>query len=82
MNKRNTHIEASDGIDVSLMGYTHSDLRMEAALTRFVEAEPQVQLDAAQAQPAQVAEKWWQAGWRILNTDIFELWRLMWPKKH
>ena len=76
MNKRNILIEASDGIDVSMMGYTHSDLRMTASLSpqKFIETPPVV------AQPEPTPERWWQTAWRILNTDIFELWRRYGPK--
>ena len=74
MNKRNILIEASDGIDASMMGYTHADLRMTASLA------PRDLIKTLPVVSPLTPERWWQTAWRILNTDIFELWRRYGPK--
>ena len=75
MERRHILIEATDGIDVCFMGYTHSSVRQTLAGKRPAFVEEVV----AEPIPALV-ERWWQAAWRILNTDIFELWRTYGPK--
>lgn len=76
MDRRRILIEASDGTDASLMGYTHAELRQDLGpVLRFIES-----LDEPAPTPSPARERWWQAAWRILNTDIFELWRTYGPK--
>ena len=71
--RHHTLIEASDGVDVNLMGYFHASVRHTPAGAPKV-AEPIVVAVEVPA-PTRPVERWWQAAWRILNTDIFELWR-------
>lgn len=76
--RHHTLIEASDGRDVNLMGYFHASVRNTFAGPHpFV--EPNVIVEEL-TQPTPPPERWWQAMWRILNTDIFELWRTYGPK--
>ena len=69
MERRHILIEATDGTDTCFMGYTHSSVRHELSKSTFIEEVVE------QPTPVAPAEKWWQATWRILNMDIFELWR-------
>ena len=71
MERRHILIEDTDGTDVCFMGYTHSSVRHELVGSPPVFAEI-----VEQPTPIIVpVEKWWQAAWRILNTDVSELWR-------
>jgi hypothetical protein len=77
MERRHILIEATDGTDVSFMGYTLSNIRGEPIAVRLIEARLVV---IPVPLTASVPEKWWVRAWRILNTDIFELWRTYGPK--
>lgn len=81
MERRNILIEDTDGTDVSFMGYTVSKLGPET-VALMAKPEPQQEPIQPQPQPVQLSppESWWQWAWRILNTDIFELWRTYGPK--
>jgi hypothetical protein len=79
MERRHILLEATDGTDVSFMGYTLSNIRGEP-IAVHLPVEPSRFVIIPVPLTASTPARWWVRAWQILNTDIFELWRTYGPK--